>query len=635
MNHNKKIILEIKDSSIEYKKESKDRLEFLKEKIEMAPLSPGCYIWKDHKGNVLYVGKSDKIKNRLKSYLKPEDYKHYILLQKAYTVEWIVTNNSKEALILEDTLIKQYQPIFNVRLKDDKRYPFICISLSESYPRVFITRKYKKDGNRYFGPYIDVRFARRILEIIHKIFPIRKVNQVLPLKKPKRPCMNYYIKRCLAPCQNNVPVEEYRKIVNEVILFLEGRNELLEEIITKRMKQYSEKMEYEKASIYKEILIKLKQFHEKQEIIKLNHPDQDVVIVCYDQTHHQALSVILEFRNSKLLSRKSFSLYLPNGIDLNHFKEELLSSFLREYYLNFINFENFPNRIIIPYHVDGISELEEYLSQKFNTNIQIIIDKKSSVIQLAEKNATLLLKEKILGMKNKLKQETLKEIQKICNLNQTPEIIECYDISHFGGEEIVASGVRFVNGEPNPKSYRHYLIKSINQVNDPQAIYEVIFRRIRRLIEEKRKLPDLLVIDGGIAQVNYAYKAIKEHNVDIPLIGLAKQEEVIYFPNCSQPISYDKNSPGMLLLRQIRDEAHRFGIEHNQKRIRKRIYKHFLDTIPNIGKIRKKKILQSLENKSIEELQIEDLIAIEGIGEKIAKQILEKIKSENGIYTKF
>ncbi|MFN3604581.1 MAG: excinuclease ABC subunit UvrC [Leptonema sp. (in: bacteria)] len=623
---NENFFLEIKENITEYQKESKNRFEYLKEKIEMAPLTYGCYLWKDQNSNILYIGKSDKIKNRLRSYLKPDNYKHYILLQKSYDVEWIITNNSKEALILEDTLIKQYQPTFNVRLKDDKRYPFICISLSEPYPRVYLTRKYKKDGNRYFGPYTDVRFARKILELIHKIFPIRKVKQELPLKKPKRPCMNYYIKRCLAPCQGNVPEEEYRKIINEVILFLEGKKELLEETIIKRMHKYSEKMEYEKASIYRDILIQLKQFHEKQEIIKLNHPDQDIIVIAYDENFHQAIAVILEFRNSRLLSRKSFSLYLPIDIDLSQYKEELLYSFLREYYLNFINFENFPNRIMIPYKVDGISELKEFLSQKFNTNIEIKIEKNSSMIRLAEKNAALLLKEKILGMKNKLKLEALKEIQTLCNLEKIPEIIECYDISHFGGEETVASGIRFLNGEPNPKSYRHYIIKSVNHINDPQSIYEVIFRRIRRLKEERKRFPDLIVIDGGISQVNFAYKALKEHQIEIPLIGLAKQEEEIYFPENSKPNKFDKNSPGMLLLRQIRDEAHRFGLEHNNKRMRKKIYKSILDAIPNIGKQRKKIILKNLENKSLKELNLEDLIAIEGIGEKLAKQILDKIK---------
>jgi len=221
--------LYLSDSTIPYLKT--DRFEYLKEKISIAPSLPGCYLWKDATGKILYVGKSVQIKQRLKSYLNPEDYKHYLLLQRAYDVEWIVTNNPNEALILEDNLIKQYLPPFNVRLKDDKRYPYLCISLNEDYPRIFITRKYKKDGNRYFGPYTDAKFARQLLDLIHKTFPIRKVNQELPLKKPKRPCMNFFIKRCLAPCQGNVDKQEYRKIVQEIILFLEGRKELLEEII--------------------------------------------------------------------------------------------------------------------------------------------------------------------------------------------------------------------------------------------------------------------------------------------------------------------------------------------------------------------------------------------------------------------
>jgi len=616
--------LYLSDSTIPYFKT--DRFEYLKEKISIAPSLPGCYMWKDATGKILYVGKSVQIKQRLKSYLNPEDYKHYLLLQRAYDVEWIVTNNPNEALILEDNLIKQYLPPFNVRLKDDKRYPYLCISLNEDYPRIFITRKYKKDGNRYFGPYTDAKFARQLLDLIHKTFPIRKVNQELPLKKPKRPCMNFFIKRCLAPCQGNVDKQEYRKIVQEIILFLEGRKELLEEIIIKRMNEYSSQMQYEKAAIYRDILTKLKQYNERQDVIKPSNPEQDVVTIAIDQEYYQANAVILEFRNSKLISRKSFALYIPENMDLNFYKEELLSSFLREYYLNFINSENFPAKIVIPFKVEGINELKSYLKEKFQYAIDIVVSPKSSVMKLAEKNAELLLKERILGMKNKLKKEALKEIQALCKLNKLPEIMECYDISHFQGKEIVGSGVRFINGEPNPSGYRHYLIQSIQDINDPAAIKEVIYRRIRRLKEEKQTFPDLIVIDGGITQVNAAYEALKEHNVYVPLIGLAKKREEIYFPENSTPVITNPNSPGMLILRQMRDEAHRFAITHQRKRMRKEIFKHVLDSIPKIGNERKKKILKYLNELSLNELSIDDLVEIDGIGKKLASEIINKIQ---------
>ncbi len=605
-----------------------NRINYLKEKISLAPDLPGCYLWKDNDNKVLYVGKSIQIRQRLKQYLNPEDYKHYLLLQKAYDIEWIITNNGNEALILEDNLIKQYQPPFNVRLKDDKRYPYLCITLNEMYPRIIITRKYAKDGNRYFGPYTDSQFARNLLDIIHKTFPIRKVNQELPLKTPKRPCINYFIKRCLAPCQGNVNPEEYKKIVNEIILFLEGRKELLEEIIVKRMNEYSQNLEYEKAAIYRDILIKLKQFHEKQDIINPNNPDLDVVVVSYNEEYYQAIAVVLEYRNSKLISRKSFSLFIPENIELEEYKSELLSSFLREYYLNFLHLENYPSKILIPFKVEDLYLLESYLKEKYNYPIKIIINKNSSVIQLAEKNASLLLKEKILGMKNKIRKDALLEIQKICNLNKIPDIMECYDISHFGGEEIVASGIRFINGEPNPSSYRKYIIKTIKDINDPACIYEVIDRRLKRLIEEKRILPDLIVIDGGIGQVNAAYNAIKKYNVSIQVIGLAKKREEIYFPENSQPITLDPDSSGMLLLRYMRDEAHRFANEFQKLRIRKKTFRHILDTIPNIGDERKKKILKHLKNIPIKDLQIEDLIEIEGIGKKLATVIIEKLQKE-------
>ncbi len=609
----------------------KNRIDYIKEKIEMAPSSPGCYLWKDAQQQILYIGKSIKLRNRLKSYLNPANYKSYILLQKIYDVEWMITNTANEALILEDNLIKKYQPPFNVRLKDDKRYPFLCITITETYPRIIFTRRYKKDGNLYFGPYTDARFARQLLHIIHKTFPIRKVNQELPLKTPKRPCMNYFIKRCLAPCQGNVNVEEYRKIVDEIILFLEGRKELLEEVIIKRMYQYSEKMEYEKAAIYRDILIQLKQHQEKQNVIKPDSPDEDIIYIAINKEFHQALAIVLEFRNSKLLNRKSFSLYCPPDIDLKLYKDELFSSFLREYYLHFVRNDNFPAKITIPAKIEGIEDLENYLKEKFNYTIKIISKIPTALLEIVQKNAELLLKEKILGMKNKLKREALKQISEMLNLNKLPQIIECYDISHFAGKEIVGSGVRFINGEPHPSSYRHYIIKSINDIHDPAAIYEILYRRFERLKKENKTFPDLIIIDGGITQVNAAHKALREHNVNMALIGLAKKNEEIYFPENSKPVQFDKNSKGMLLLRQIRDETHRFAITHQQKRMRKRLFRHILDNIKGIGPEKKKLILKDLKDKSLNELQYEELIAIEGIGEKLAKKILnfiEKAKND-------
>ncbi|MCS7204941.1 MAG: excinuclease ABC subunit UvrC [Leptospiraceae bacterium] len=613
---------------------SEERILFLKQKIELAPEAPGCYLWKDQHNKVLYVGKSVSLKNRLKSYLRPDDYKHFLLIHKAYDVEWIITNNENEALILEDSLIKQYLPPFNVRLKDDKRYPYLCISLNEDYPRIFITRKYRKDGNRYFGPYTDSKFARQLLDLIHKTFPIRKVNQELPLKTPKRPCMNYFIKRCLAPCQGNIPKEEYQKVVDEIILFLEGRKELLEEVIIKRMNEYSSKMEYEKAAIYRDILIRLKQFQDKQSNIKVRDPDQDVIAIAINQEYHKANAVVLEFRNAKLVSRKSFSLYVPKDVPLNTYEPEMLAGFLREYYLHFVQKDQFPATIIIPLRVEGLKELQSYLKEKFQYPIKIIVQKQSRVIQLAKRNAELLLKEKILGVKNKQKKEALKELQQILKLPKLPEIIECYDISHFAGNEIVASGVRFIQGQPHPKGYRHYLIKSVQDIHDPESIKEVIFRRIRRLKEENQEFPDLIVVDGGLAQVNFALKALEEHQVFIPVIGLAKKQEEIYLPHQAEPLRIDPNSLGMLLLREMRDEAHRFANTHQSKRMRKRMFQHVLDTIPKIGEERKKKILKYLENSSLEEIQMEDLLKIKGIGKQLAQMIYKKVqeqKKENQI----
>ncbi|MCB1164625.1 MAG: excinuclease ABC subunit UvrC [Leptospiraceae bacterium] len=590
--------------------------EQIAQKVARAPLDPGCYLWKDSAGEILYVGKADRLRNRLRNYLKPETIKTAFLMERAADLEWITTETSTDALILEDTLIKKHKPRFNVRLKDDKRFPYLCVSTSEPFPRIFLTRSVRKDGNRYFGPYTDVRAARHILDLIHKTFPIRKVRQKLPLPRPRRPCMNFHINRCLAPCQGNVPESEYKKIVDEIILFLEGKHELLEELVRKRMEEFSQAMDFERAAIYRDILASLRRFQERQSVSRPSAADEDVVAVARDDSYAQA--VIFEYRNGNLTGRKAFPL---TGIEASD-EPEILQSFVREYYLAS---QAIPSKILVSHAIEEKSSLEDWLSKKTSRKIRIHQPSRgpnATVMEMVKKNAELLLKEQIIKVKSKDRSSGLAEIQHFLQLSAIPEIIECYDISHFQGRSTVASGVQFQNGEPRKAGYRRYVIRSVGGIDDPASMREVIARRLQRLLNEESALPDLIVIDGGTTQLQAACEAAAALGItELPMVGLAKKREEIYLPGESIPLTLDKNSAGMRILRHLRDEAHRFGITHQRIRSNRAQLKILEQEIPDVGLARIKAMLKHFEGRKIAEASLEELMEVPGIGEKLAAKI--------------
>jgi excinuclease ABC subunit C len=586
---------------------------------------PGCYLWKDITGEVIYVGKAIRLANRIRNYLNPRvsDTKTRHLQIEIHDLDWFVTGTEVEALILESTLIKKYNPKYNVRLKDDKRYPYICVSTSEDFPMVFLSRRPKANGDRYFGPYTDTRHARDSLQIIHKIFPIRKTKLKLPLPKPQRPCLNFHMGRCLGPCQGNVPKEAYREMIDRVIQFLDGKKDVLIDSLRQRMFEFSEKLEFETAAHYRDMLGRVEKAREKQTVVNVEGGDEDVV--AFAKRGNEGQIVLLEIRAGRMENKKTFPITgMRDSSD-----RELIEGFLRDYYLQarFI-----PRSIFLPQDLKIDSEaLFTYIQENYGFRPKIRTPssgQKKSLIRLAERNAELALSERILATKLRDQSLALKEIQENFKLNQTPNVIECYDISHIQGFEPVGSGVMFVDGKPYKPGYRHYKIRGHLGINDPGMMHEVIARRLQRLLNEGEAFPDLIVIDGGPTQLNRACEAALALDLpNLPFVGLAKKREEIYFPGESQPYTFPINSPSMRLLRQLRDEAHRFGVTYHRLRRKKAELKVLLDGIPDIGEKRRRSILRYFQGKKkVSDASFQELVQIEGIGESTAAKIVSALE---------
>ena len=569
----------------------------LKNRISNVPKKPGVYQFINDKGEIIYIGKAKDLRVRVRSYFQKNKYqtpKNQSMIKRISDLDWIVVSSEVEALLTEANLIKENRPHYNINLKDDKSFPYIRIT-KESYPRIFITREIIKDGSRYFGPYTDVYVLRRSLKAVHKIFPIRSCDFILDKKTIQSLkvdlCLDYHIKKCDGPCQGLVSKKEYNKMIKRVVSFLQGRTTETELYINDQMSKAANETRYEDAAMYRDQLNAIKKFKDRQRKVAADFDDRDVIAL--SRKENMCVSVIVRIRNGRIHSREKISMNISDETD-----SDIIALVITQFYLNS---DFIPKVLNVSDMPTNKAQLKYWLKEKRNGSIEIkvpIRGDKAREIRLAQQNAKLLLGEWIINRKKRreLIPKMIQQLQDDLQLNIPPRRIEAFDISHLGGEDTVASMVCFIDGNAKKSKYRKYKIKGVNGIDDFAAIREVVLRRYKRLKDKKLSYPDLILIDGGKGQLNMAVSALRDLGLDYLLvIGLAKRLEEVFIPGNSDAQSIPKNSPGLILLRKIRDEAHRFAITY-QKQIRnKKVRESIFDSVDGMGPKRIQALLSSFE----------------------------------------
>jgi excinuclease ABC subunit C len=608
-----------------------------KEKLTNLPSRPGVYLMRDKTGKVIYVGKAKDLRARVRAYFNHADERSQIqfLLRRVEDVEILVTSNDKEALILENNLIKQYKPRYNIRLKDDKSYLSIKVTTQHPWPRILTTRKIVKDGSRYFGPFSSAIAARETVDILEKHFLLRNCTDH-NFNNRSRPCLQYQIKRCLAPCVLPVPPEEYGEQVRQAILFVEGRQQELLGELKKRMKEKAEGLEFEAAAKIRDQIEAVEKTLERQQMVSHWGVDQDIFGLYREGGFIEVQ--ILFVRQGKLTGSQSHSLE-----DLEFPNEEIMGALLTQFYqgLRFI-----PDAILLPVGLEDRDVRADHLSERKGKRVFLLHPQKGDkrrLVKMAQDNARQSFAER--HDQERAREKMLRELQSQLRLKQYPQRVECYDISTIHGTHAVGSRVTFVNGEPDKAHYRHYRIRSIDAAaggDDFGMMLEVLKRRFARA-EEEGNLPDLVVVDGGKGQLAMALAALAEIGIQgVDAIGLAKMrvhaaarsteiersEERIFVPGQSNPIILRRNSNALFLLQRVRDEAHRFAITYHKKLRSKATLYSALDRIPGVGAARKRSLLRTFGSmKAIEQASVDDLLKVPSMNEKIAQQIWQMLHS--------
>jgi|TARA_Y100000310_G_scaffold2817_1_gene3729 excinuclease ABC subunit C len=599
-----------------------------KSKIQQVPTKSGVYFFKDESGEIIYIGKAKNLRNRVRSYFqrsKHQSVKNISMIKRITDVEWLVLRTEVEALLTEANLIKQHQPHYNVSLRDDKSFPYIRIT-KEPYPRVFITRNIVRDGSKYFGPYTDVLHLRRSLKAVHKIFPVRSCDYIIDdafiAAKKVSLCLDYHIKKCQGPCEGLVSEKDYNEMIKQVIQFLQGRTKETEVYIHEQMESASSEMRFEDAGMYRDQLHAIGRFKDRQRKVTADFEDRDVFALAKEEDY--GIAVIVRIRNGRITSREKISLR-----NLDDSDSVMMETIITRFYLesDFI-----PKEISLPVEPENQDQLILWLKEKRNGAIHLFMPQKgekAKEVRLAFQNAKLLLGEWMINRKKRreLVPKMVNQLQEDLQLKVPPRRIEAFDISHLGGTNTVASMVCFMDGKTRKSEYRKFKVKTVKSIDDYASMREIVHRRYKRVKEEGIGLPDLILIDGGKGQLSMAVSALRELGLDyLPIIGLAKRLEEVFVPGQSEAQSIHKQSPGLILLRRIRDEAHRFAITFQRSKRKDSLTSIFND-IDGMGPKRIQKLLQAFDSTEIIANSDQTEISIKtGIPKKIAVEIIKTAK---------
>lgn len=619
------------------------------EELKKLPRKPGVYIMRDDKDVILYVGKAINLHNRVRSYFRENIGRGPAIDQMVSLIarfEYIVTDSELEALVLENNLIKENSPKYNTLLKDDKTYPYIKVTVGEDYPRILFSRTMKKDKSRYFGPYTSAAAVKDTIELLNKLYQLRTCNRVLPRDTGlERPCLNYHIKQCLAPCQGYVSKEEYRQQVAGALEFLNGNYSPILKDLEEKMNKAAEELEFEEAARYRDLLSSVRQVSQKQKITEGVGEDKDILALYQDET--EAVVQVFFVRDGKLIGREHY--YMTHVPENN--KPAILQDFVKQFYAGtpFI-----PRELMLQYEIEDAELIEKWLSERKGSRVYLKVPKigsKEKLVELAAQNAKLVLSQD----REKLKREegrTIGAVKEISDLLQLPLTgtarMEAYDISNINGFENVGSMVVYEKGKPKRSDYRKFKIKSVSGPDDYACMREVLTRRFRHGMEESKELeeqemdqeygsftkfPDLILMDGGRGQVNIALSVLEELGIDIPVCGMVKDDNHrtrgLYYHNIELPI--DTHSEGFKLITRIQDEAHRFAIEYHRSLRSKTQVKSVLDDIPGVGPARRKALMRHF--KSLEEIRqasVEELMEISEMNERTAEEIVTFFASQTG-----
>jgi len=581
------------------------------EEIHSLPELPGVYLMKNEKGEIIYIGKAINLRKRVSSYFQRDDktLKTATMVSQIHEIDYITTRNETEALLLEANLIKQHQPRYNVVFKDNKFYPFIKITTTEKFPRIVFSRDQKKDANLYFGPYTSANTVRQYIDLVQRLFQLRTCREL-----PSRECLNYHIHRCSGPCIHKISEEEYREQVEGAIRFLQGDYQALIKEFEEQMWNASRRLLFEKAQLYKERIQIIRNLEESQSVHLNTTFSADLLVLVTRET--KAVAVVSIIRNGKMVGKRSYSSDITDQTN-----EEILEQFLFSYIPEY----NPPLAILSKEWENILPQLQATLAtMELHTTIRLAeTQEEHSILHLTQENANLHLMQILSRVETS---QALYELQEVLELETLPMRIEGFDIANLFGEQAVASLVSFYAGKPDKSNYRHFKIRFKKTPDDFAMIHEAVYRRYKRLLDEQKELPDLIVIDGGKGQLNAALSALAELHISLPVVSLAKKNEEIYTPYQSEPIVLPKNSPALHVLQRVRDETHRFANTFYNKLKSKDLLSSLFDGIPGIGPKRKKILTQKLFSQENIDFTTEELLAL-GIPPSAVEQICERIKT--------